>query len=724
MAEKFFGVENIQVIGLTTTKDLIVSGVSTLGVTTLTDVTAQQLYISGITSVGTGVTINPSPGSIAVSGIITAGGGFIGTIRSSDIVGDISATNITVEEETSDADCNIVFVTESSGSLPPKTNTNLTYDSTSGTLQSSKFSGDGSALTGVIGVGTGVEIQSFGSFVGAAATINISTGLAVTWTTSGIATVTVENPDNANRSVFSSFGDYSSHSETSNSSYSIVGIGTTSYREVAALTGTYANANSDLFGSSVATSADGRTIVVGAQQDEASGNPDNSGVVYVFDRVGTTFTQVGFLTGTYASDNPDYFGYSVATSADGRTIVVGARYDEHPDSISTNPGVVYVFDREGNNFNEVGILTGTYASHSSDEFGYSVAVSADGKSIIVGAYQDNIPESNVQSGVVYVFDREGNNFNEVGILTGTYASDNPDRFGNSVATSADGKIIVVGARADEIGYLDGVSGSANGVVYVFDREENNFNEVGILTGSYSGDASDAFGSSVATSADGRTIVVGAYRDETGSTSDTGVVYVFDREYSVGIGTTFTQVGILTGSYASDTDDRFGNSVATSADGKIIVVGAHQDEAFGNDKSGVVYIFNRQGNDFNEVGILTGSYASEGNDQFGYSVAVSADGKSIISGAPNDEVSPGITASGVAYVFDQDVNDTPLIRVGTNNELFIDGAISIADTTSNAGGARYIGTEAPTSGVGQEGDIWYDISASAQYLNISGLPSLP
>jgi len=37
-------------------------------------------------------------------------------------------------------------------------------------------------------------------------------------------------------------------------------------------------------------------------------------------------------------------------------------------------------------------------------------------------------------------------------------------------------------------------------------------------------------------------------------------------------------------------------------------------------------------------------------------------------------------------------------------LEVYGKVSIADTTSNAGGARYISTEAPTAGVGQEGDI--------------------
>jgi len=52
-------------------------------------------------------------------------------------------------------------------------------------------------------------------------------------------------------------------------------------------------------------------------------------------------------------------------------------------------------------------------------------------------------------------------------------------------------------------------------------------------------------------------------------------------------------------------------------------------------------------------------------------------------------------------------------------LEVYGKVSIADTTSNAGGARYISTEAPTAGVGQEGDIWYDVSSTADTAGTNG-----
>ena len=370
---------------------------------------------------------------------------------------------------------------------------------------------------------------------------------------------------------------YASASDISNSALSISGIST--YNEVGILTGAHATVG-DTFGYSVATSADGKTIIVGAYDDEIPGILDNSGVVYVYDREGNNFNEVGILSGSYATNNNDNFGYSVATSADGKTIIVGARSDE--TSGTTGYGLVYVFDREGNNFNEVGILTGSYAS-SNDNFGHSVATSADGKTIIVGAYGDGTSGSN-DGGLVYVYDREGNNFNEVGILTGTYVSQSIDNFGESVATSADGKTIIVGAGRDEIN-PSGIG--TYGLLYVYDREGNNFNQVGILTGSYASDSGDGFGKSFAISADGKTIAVAATQDETSGTGNYGLVYVFNRE-----GNNFNEVGILTGTYSSESLDLFGHSVATSADGKTIIVGAYKDEIVG-DRTGVVYVYDQE-----------------------------------------------------------------------------------------------------------------------------------
>ena len=514
-----------------------------------------------------------------------------------------------------------------------------------GSLFWGSHKGDGSQLTGVIGIGTGVELKRDGETVGAASTIDIGYGLKLTYSAeggsiAGVATLRIDpNADiDGDRSIFSSFAEYASHSETSNGSYNLVGIGST-YIEVGAIQADTPFSNDD-FGTELACSADGKTIIVCASAHDA--DVDNVGAVYVFDREGNTYSQVGFFTGSYAESEDDFFGTSVACSADGKTIVVGARRDNFPGS-GTRSGLVYIFDRVGNDFNEVGILTGSYADSGSDYFGYSVACSADGKTIVVGAEKDE-NTINLNTGLVYVFDRVGNDFNEVGIL-GASDQNSSDGFGISVGCSPDGKTIVAGAPGH-----DGSSNSESnrGAVYVFDRVGNDFNEVGILTSSNSS-AQYYFGRRAKISADGKTIVSTSYAFTTLFGGDLkGHAIVFDR-----VGNDFNEVGILTaGTEYADDLDRFGSSLAISADGKTIVVGASRDEIDPSiTSSGLLHVFNRQGNNFNRVGVITGSYAVDQEDFFGQSVACSADGKTIIAGAHYDDIgSP--SNGGVVYVFDQ------------------------------------------------------------------------
>jgi len=605
----------------------------------------------------------------------------------------------------------------------------------SGSLTASQFIGDGSGLTGIVATGSGIVIKDSGSSVGTASTVDFGANLnaslsggTVTVNVAGIVSsitagsgisvdqstgnVTITATGGGSGGIGTAGGDganirsisgahlvsYASQSDFSNSALSIAGVG--AYRQVGILTGSTSIDLNDNFGNSVAVSADGNTIVVGAYQDEVSGTSDN-GVVYVFDRTGNSFNQVGILTGSRAGDTSDQFGYSVAVSADGKTIIAGSPFDEGSGAANSS-GTAYVFDRVGNTFTQVGILTGLYASTAGDNFGYSVATSANGNTIAVGAYQDETGATS-DIGVVYVFDRVGDTFTRVGSLTGSYAINSSDGFGNSLVVSTDGKTIIVGAYQDETGGT-----SDTGVVYIFERQGNTFTQVASLTGSNSG-AADQFGYSVAVSADGRKIIVGSPEDEiTGHGSGSGIVYVFDRK-----GNTVTQVGILTGLYASTAGDNFGNSVATSADGNTIVVGALNDESpLSSNSSGLVYIFNRQGDSFSTVGIITGYYSGASNDNFGQSVAVSADGKTVIVGAWNDEYPGTSSSSGSVYVFDE-VKETYLysgptgnIGIGTSNpqskfEVFgnsrvignldFTGNISKNGTTLNLLGINTVGT---------------------------------
>jgi tartrate dehydratase beta subunit/fumarate hydratase class I family protein len=93
----------------------------------------------------------------------------------------------------------------------------------------------------------------------------------------------------------------------------------------------------DWFGSRLALSGDGHTAAVDAQLEDSgakgiNGKMDDdaaseSGAVYVFTRAGTTWTQLAYVKGSN-TEAFDEFGSSVSLSRDGRTMVVGARAED------------------------------------------------------------------------------------------------------------------------------------------------------------------------------------------------------------------------------------------------------------------------------------------------------------------------------------------------------------------------------------------------------------
>ena len=135
--------------GVGIAKTLHVGGsVSVGGTLTYEDVTNVD-SVGVITSrvavkVGSGVTLSKD-GDGFFTGIVTA------TTFSGALTGDVTGTTtkITVADESSDTTCFPTFVTAATGDLPPKSGTNLTFNSSTGELAATKFSGDGSSLTGL-----------------------------------------------------------------------------------------------------------------------------------------------------------------------------------------------------------------------------------------------------------------------------------------------------------------------------------------------------------------------------------------------------------------------------------------------------------------------------------------------------------------------------------------------------------------------------------------------
>ena len=129
----------------------------------------------------------------------------------------------------------------------------------------------------------------------------------------------------------------------------------------------------DGFGEEVTISGD--TVAVGSEYAD-----DGSGAAYVFQRTGTTWKEQAKLTASDATEG-DEFGESVAISGD--TIVVGA---DDAAGAELGTGAAYVFQRIGTTWTQQTKLTAEDGAEG-DEFGFSISIR--GATIVVGAYGDD-----------------------------------------------------------------------------------------------------------------------------------------------------------------------------------------------------------------------------------------------------------------------------------------------------------------------------------------------
>ncbi len=302
--------------------------------------------------------------------------------------------------------------------------------------------------------------------------------------------------------------------------------------------------SSDQYGFSIALSADGATLAVGA-----NGASGNRGVVYVYTRAGGAYSLTTTLTDPGTADY-DTFGFAVTLSADGATLAVGAK------GTNGNRGAVYVYAKSGGTF-PAG-PTATFAdprATSDDFFGFAVALSADGATLAIGAIGPNLYQ-----GAAYIYAKNGGAFptNPTTSLAEPTTT-NYAYFGGSVALSGDGSTLAVGA--------DGMDGD-HGTVYVYARGTGGFpaRPTTTLNDPATPARNDFFGRAVALSADGTTLAVGA--DDTNIYQ--GAAYVYTRSggiFSVAPSATFSDP-------AAGNNDYFGFAVALSADGATLAVGAY------------------------------------------------------------------------------------------------------------------------------------------------------
>ena len=312
----------------------------------------------------------------------------------------------------------------------------------------------------------------------------------------------------------------------------------------------------DRLGVSVSLSPDGTTAVVGAD-----GAHTGQGAAYVFTAPSeqgwvSTSTPTAVLTdSTLAVDS--YLGSAVAISPDGTTALVGAY------GVGNGRGAAEIFSVPSKNAwtsasTPTAVLSDA-SSSSSGFLGYSVSLSADGTTALVGSFG-----SHGGRGSADVFAAASEN---AWVSTSTPAATLSDGqavagyyLGQSVSLSADGTTALVGAWG-------GAGGAGQADVFSVPTKTawaTTTKPTAILSNG-SGAVGDRLGIAVALSANGTTALLGA--DQAGTT---GAADVFSVTSESSWATTSAPTAVLTDS-ASRPLDLLGGAVAMSADGTTALV---------------------------------------------------------------------------------------------------------------------------------------------------------
>ena len=438
------------------------------------------------------------------------------------------------------------------------------------------------------------------------------------------------------------------------------------------------------FGDALALSADGSVLAVGAPGQGISppgasalggggyrdvlDGPDviYNGAVYIHHRSATGRWALGAIVKAPVADAGDRFGSALALSADGATLAVGApgedsaatgafapgdpsyqaalddnsvhnvsRYNlDHdpndPDSdefleteVGIDAGTAYVYRRSG--ADGLWILEAFVKAPKADAddlFGGALALSADGATLAVRAFDDSASvgtfdpggkgyqtaldsEASTDSGAVTVYRRSESDDWEIEAFVKAPVAGRFGYFGFALALSADGATLAVGTRwegsaatgafaPDAPGYqaaLESDGARYSGAVTVHRRSAAGRWAIEAFVKAPNAEARDAFGSAIALSADGAALAVGARWEDSSATGafapdapgyqaalesagafNSGAVYVHHRSAAA----RWTLEAFVKAPNAG-AGDQFGSALALSADGSALAVGAPEED---------------------------------------------------------------------------------------------------------------------------------------------------
>ena len=402
--------------------------------------------------------------------------------------------------------------------------------------------------------------------------------------------------------------------------------------------GTYPTDSIEEFGSGAVMSEDGDTAVIVAVGRTGINDEGPPGSVFVYTRdseLPETWNRRARLTRDNTNDG---FGSSISVSGtDEKTLVIGTPFECIPDEDDEDcliAGAAHVYTGSGGSWSHQGRLVADDAEFD-HRFGAAVAVSADGSTILIGAFEDEPePDAATSHGSVYAFGRENGTWTQQAKLPGPEEEFSVENsFGSSLAVSNDGDTVVIGDGSN-----DERDGEVTGAAHIYTRTGGTWGRQATLRAA-DGDEYDGFSAEATISGDGMTAVITAPQDNDPNGELAGSAYVFTQDG----GSWNQQAKLVAGD--GDEDDRFGSAAALTDAGDTAIIGADSDEDPNGESAGSAYVYNRDENGWSQQTKLAPS-----NDDrfasFGSSIGLSPEGETAVIGAPNI----GLASNEKAIVF--------------------------------------------------------------------------
>ncbi|WP_131655571.1 hypothetical protein [Methylocucumis oryzae] len=387
-------------------------------------------------------------------------------------------------------------------------------------------------------------------------------------------------------------------------------------------------------GVAVALSGNGNVMAIGSYGKTS---------LYVFSNNKWQFSQTLSRPKDLLCTSDPAFGNTVALSKDGNTLVVGASgtysylFWGVPYYIYFKCSGVAVYQRQNQQWRLQHIVTDP-AVTDDELFGASLALSGDGKTLLVGAEYKACTDIDDICGAAYFFRQQENKWTLVKMLNGTQPVDKSlGFFGSTTALSQNGLTALIGYRAINS-------------VWSYSFKNNDWQRLQVIKLPKQRFAA-RFGNALALSQDGSRALIAAdnadnAQDCPGGFDNCGAVFSYRRNGKLlQLESSFTALDRHENNY-------FGETLALTADGTKAAVGTSDaDCAQGN--CGAVYFFQRQGIHWQELGRITSPTAGTGGfdlgGDFGSALGLSDDGQRVIVGADSEDCPKGEDC-GAAYFY--------------------------------------------------------------------------